>query len=368
MPNTIKYGDDDKGCLMSANLFGDFCHFSFPQPQYLGSKYKHLHFIRECLPANIKCVADAFAGSQSVAYFFKQSGYEVYTNDFLSFSHKIGQSLVENKHFRLDESDITILLQNNQNPTHFDLMKNLFTDIFFKEEETRFLDSFRSNIESLPKEKQPLAFSIINRSITRKVTMGHFAHTSALSYANNKDRIKRNPNLIRPIKEIFLNLVQPYNSSIFDNLRENKSYNLDAIEFVDLIKDKVDLVYFDPPYCGSHADYQAFYHLLETYTQYWKDKEFINGTKRYSPKKYSGFDTKADILPSFEKLFEAAAQIPHWIISYNDRSFPSIDTMKKLAGQYKNIEIKEKSYQNSVGGKGSVKGSKEILLVCSPKH
>lgn len=352
---------------MSASLFGDFYHFAFPQPQYLGSKYKHLDFIRECLPTHIKSVADAFAGSQSVAYFFKQNGYQVYTNDFLSFSHKIGQSLVENKRFKLSSDDIEILLRENQNPNDFSLMRELFTDIFFKEEESAFLDSFRSNIESLSKEKQPLAFSIINRSITRKVTMGHFAHTSALNYAKNEDRIKRNPNLIRPIKDIFLNLIQPYNNSIFDNLQDNKSYNLDAIEFVDLIKDKVDLIYFDPPYCGSHADYQAFYHLLETYTQYWKDKDFINGTKRYSPKKYSGFDTKADILPSFEKLFDTALQIPYWIISYNDRSFPSIDMMKELAGKYKNIEIKEKSYQNSVGGKGSVKGSKEILLVCSPK-
>ena len=352
---------------MTASLFGGFHHFCFPQPQYLGSKYRHLHFIEAFLPANTKKVADAFAGSQSVAYFLKQKGYEVHTNDFLSFNHKIGESLVENKCFKLNAKDIEVLLNKNKNPKHFNLMRILFTDIFFKEEETEFLDSFRSNIELLEKEKQSLAFSIINRSITRKITMGHFAHTSALSYANNKDRIKRNPNLIRPIKDIFLDLVRPYNSSIFDNLRENKSYNLDAIEFVDLIKDKVDLVYFDPPYCGSHADYQAFYHLLETYTQYWKDKEFINGTRRYSPKKYSGFDTKADILPSFEKLFCIASNIPYWIISYNDRSFPDIDTMKKLAQQYKSIEVKEKSYQNSVGGKGSVKGSKEILLVCSPR-
>lgn len=122
--------------------------------------------------------------------------------------------------------------------------------------------------------------------------MGHFAHTSALKYAAKTERIKRNPNLIRPIKDIFLNLVPSYNQAIFNNYKKNKSYNLDVIDFVEQIYTKVDLIYFDPPYCGSHADYQAFYHLLETYTNYWKDKEFINGTRRYFPKKYSGFDTK----------------------------------------------------------------------------
>lgn len=352
---------------MITSLLGDFYNFSFPQPQYLGSKYKHLHFIAEYLPANINKVADAFAGSQSVAYFFKQNGYQVFTNDFLSFSHKIGESLIENKSFKLNNTDIEILLSKNRDSKYFDLMRKLFTDIFFREEEAEFLDSFRSNIDMLEKGKQSLAFSIINRSITRKVTMGHFAHTSALNYANKIDRIKRNPNLIRPIKNIFLDLVSSYNSSIFDNKQDNKSYNLDAIEFTKLINNDVDLIYFDPPYCGSHADYQSFYHLLETYTQYWKNKNFINGTNRYSPKKYSGFDVKSDILKSFEKLFYNASKIPYWIVSYNDRSFPDITIMKKLMQEYKYIEIKEKSYKNSVGGKGSVKGSKEILLIGVPK-
>lgn len=351
---------------MTKSLFNDYYTFQFPQPQYLGAKYKHLHFIKESLPDDICIVADAFAGSQSVSYFFKQNGYEVHTNDFLTFSHKIGEALIENCDVKISNDDINILFQNNRNPNHFSLMQNLFTDIFFEEEETIFLDSFRSNIDLLEEKKQSLALALINRAITRKVTMGHFAHTSALKYASKKERIKRNPNLARPIKEIFLTLVPNYNQAIFHNKKNNKSYNLDAIEFVQKIAGYVDLVYFDPPYCGSHADYQAFYHLLETYTNYWKDKDFINGTKRYSPKKYSGFDTKKDIILSFDKLFISAKNIPYWLISYNDRSYPSMEDMRDILGRYKKVIVKEKSYKNSVGGKGSVKGSKEFLFVCSP--
>ena len=44
----------------------------FPQPQYLGSKYKHLDWIHQYIPKGIKTVADGFAGSQSIAYLFKQ--------------------------------------------------------------------------------------------------------------------------------------------------------------------------------------------------------------------------------------------------------------------------------------------------------
>lgn len=131
---------------MSKSLFDDYFAFKFPQPQYLGAKYKHLHFIQEFLPKGIKSVADAFAGFQSVSFFFKQSGYEVHTNDFLTFSHKIGGALIEHDNAKISNDDGAILFQDNQDSCYFDLMQNLFTDVFFKEEESIFLDSFRSNI------------------------------------------------------------------------------------------------------------------------------------------------------------------------------------------------------------------------------
>ena len=107
---------------------------------------------------------------------------------------------------------------------------------------------------------------------------------------------------------------------MFDNGYECVSYNDDILKVLPILSN-VDLVYFDPPYCDSHADYQGFYHLLETYTNYWKDKEFVNGTKRYSSKKESGFETKKEIIGSFKKLFSLSQHIPYWLISYNDRSY-----------------------------------------------
>src|SRR5574344_202051 len=196
--------------------------------------------------------------------------------------------------------------------------------------------------------------------------MGHLGHTQAFDYASDPERIKRNRSLIRPIKELFLELLPKYNDAIFDNGQDNQSYNKNIIELLPELSD-IDLVYFDPPYCGSHADYQGFYHLLETYTEYWEDKEFVNGIKRYEPQRYSGFDKKTDVLTSFEKLFELSVDIPHWLISYNNRSYPDIDIFKNMIDKYKDVEIKENTYTNSNGGKGSVKESKELLFVCSPK-
>lgn len=201
--------------------------------------------------------------------------------------------------------------------------------------------------------------------MTRKVTMGHFAHTQALVYAANPDRVKRNRSLIRPLKTIFLELVAEYNAAIFDNGENCTSYNQNILDLLPTLSN-VDLAYFDPPYCDSHADYQSFYHLLETFTNYWKDKDFINGTKRYSPKKVSGFDSKREIISSFNQLFSLSTDIPHWLISYNDRSYPDIDTLVDLIRPYRSVQVERKPYFFSRGGKGSVAGSNEILIVCKP--
>ena len=74
----------------------------------------------------------------------------------------------------------------------------------------------------------------------------------------------------------------------------------DILELLPKLRN-IDLAYFDPPYCDSHADYQGFYHLLETYTEYWRDKQFVNGIKRYEPQRHSGFDKKSEICSSFRK-------------------------------------------------------------------
>jgi adenine-specific DNA methylase len=350
-------------------LFDEYKYYQykFPEPQYLGAKFPHLSWLSRHIPEHIKIVFDAFAGSQSVAYLFKQMGFQTITNDFLNFNNQTGKALIENKSVRLNNNDLKILFRESPDKSDFTLMENTFTDVFFERLESRFIDNFRANIPLLENEyKQAMAFTVMNRSLTRKITMGHFGHTQALAYAANPDRVKRNRSLIRPIKDLFTELLPKYNNAVFDNERNNQSFNENTLELLPKLSG-IDLVYFDPPYCGSHADYQGFYHLLETYTEYWKNKKFVNTIKRYEPKHYSGFDIKSEVVSNFEKLFELSCKIPHWLISYNNRSYPDIATFEKMLSKYREVRIEYKTYQNGRGGKGSVAGSKEILFVCKPK-
>lgn len=335
---------------------------NFPQPQYLGNKYHLLSWIGEHIPHEINTFLDAFSASQTIAYHIKQRGVEVHTNDLLNHNHQIGLALIENNYICLTDEDVVFLISENKNKHN--LIEKLYEDLFFDKQDCIFLDNLRANIEliSCP-YKKALVFSVINRSMTSKITMGHFAHTKAISYSNDPTRVKRNRLLKTPIKDIFLSNLIKYNQAVFNNKRENKSYNKDIIVLLDEIQN-IDCVYFDPPYCDSHADYQSFYHVLETFVKYWDDKQFINSIKRYEPKYHSGFDKKKDIINSFNILFEKSENIPYWLMSYNDRSYPKIEVIKDLIEQFKTCEVIYRNYDNSRGGKGSVKNSNEILFKC----
>lgn len=351
------------------NLFpdNDYLSYNFPEPQYLGAKYIHRTWIANFIPDNTRIVLDAFGGSQSIAYMMKQLGKTTLTNDLLNFNNQIGKALIENSYITLTKDDIAILFAENANPAEFNLMESLFADLFFTHEEAAFIDRFRSNVNKLNHPyKQALALATMCRSMSRKVTMGHFAHTKALDYATNPTRIKRNRSLIRPLKEIFLELFPQYNAAVFNNTKENHSYNCNILDLLPRLN-TVDLIYFDPPYCNSHADYQSFYHLLETFVEYWKDKQFVNGIKRYEPKRYSGFDKNCEFIKNLNYMFELSQNIPTWLISYNDRSYPNIDTMINIIEQYRHVRIEQKTYKIGRGGKGSVAGSSEILFICTKK-
>lgn len=347
----------------------DYFRFKFPEPQYLGAKFVLLNWIERFIPKDCRTVLDAFAGTQSVAFLMKQLGFQVITNDFLQFNHQIGLGLIENNRVRLESNDLEILFAE-KSETSNRLIQNLYTDLFFTEEQAIFLDGFRENLELLENSyKKALAFAIINRSLTRKILMGHFAHTQALVYANTPIRVRRNPSIAKPVKDLFLEFLPDYNNAVFDNGKENKSFNRNILELLPelLSKETIDFVYFDPPYCNSHADYQSFYHLTETFTEYWEDKQFVNTIKRYEPQRVSGFDKKSTVIPSFEKLFSDAKEIPRWLISYNNRSYPEIDDFVSIIKKYKEVEVETKTYLNGRGGKGSVAGSKEVLIICKDK-
>lgn len=344
-------------------LFGESLKpHKLPQTQYLGSKQRLVKWIFKCAPDDVETVFDAFSGTSSVGYHFKTQGKRVITNDFLMFNYHVGKAVIENKDVTLSREDVDLLMRKNGNADS--LIRETFTGVFFERDQAEFLDNFRANVDLLDGDyKRSLAFTIMSRALTRKVLLGHFAHLKALEYSRTPERVKRNPTIARSLKDLFVELANEYNDAIFDNEKENEVHCENTIGLIKQLRN-VDLVYFDPPYCGCHPDYQAFYHFLETFVEYWRDKKFINSTKQYYPKKESGFVQKKEILGSFKNLFENSSHIPYWLISYNSKSYPDRKALEDLIKQYKKVELFEHEYQNHYGGRGSRKGTREYLFLC----
>ena len=104
-----------------------YFNHSFPAPQYLGAKHTHLAWINKFIPSRITTALDAFAGSQSMAFLFKQLGFKTITNDFLNFNHQIGLALIQNNNIQLSNDDVNLLFSPAINKTDFQLIENLFT-------------------------------------------------------------------------------------------------------------------------------------------------------------------------------------------------------------------------------------------------
>lgn len=118
-------------------LFDSYSHFNyqFPAPQYLGAKHTHLAWINKFIPSQVQTALDAFSGSQSVAFWFKQLGFKTITNDFLNFNNQIGLALVENNTEQLTKNDVELLFSHAENKTDFQLPLRMF---FFNKKKRHF--------------------------------------------------------------------------------------------------------------------------------------------------------------------------------------------------------------------------------------
>jgi adenine-specific DNA methylase len=334
----------------------------FPMPQYLGSKTKYIEHILKYIPVGVDSILDAFSGSGIVSYAFKKNKYRTLSNDLLSYNAIITKALVENQNVKLTDEDIEMLLADN--PLKENFIEREFTDLYYTKDECIFLDNLHSNIIKLENEyKIALAFASIGRTLIRKILFAYFCHTKAIEYRKDEKRWKRNPIINSDIKALFRKYITEYNNAVIDNKKDNISFNTNILSSANTFD--VDLVYMDPPYGGTHADYGSYYHFIETYINYWKDEELFNTTKQPKNKLIkSKFATK-NVVHAFEELFEKCKNIKYWMISYNSNADPKKDKFIEMIQKYKkNIDIKEISLSNNNGGMGLRKDSKEYLFIC----
>jgi DNA adenine methylase len=327
----------------------------------MGSKYKILPFLWDSIKDfEFNTALDAFSGSGCVSYMLKQKGIEVYSNDFMTFSANIAMALVENSNVCLTDEDLTFLFNKNLKAGNF--ISKTFKDIYFEDEDNLFLDNLRANIELLDnKYKKSLALAAISRACMKKRPRGIFTYVGQRYDDGRRD-------LQLSLKEHFIENVESMNSAVFDNGKNNKSFNQDIFNELDI---KPDLVYFDPPYLTSKSDndYIRRYHFVEGLVRNWEGITIDQNTKTKKFKKYpSPFDSKNTVNDALDRLFEKYKN-SIIVISYSSNSIPAKEEMIELLSKYKqNIELREIDYQYSIGNQNHKIGDnankvKEYLFI-----
>lgn len=333
----------------------------YPRIRYMGSKYKLLNWIQDELEnISFETVLDGFSGSGAVSFMFKTMNKTVYSNDFLHMPYILAKATTENSKNKITKNDLKILLEENSEAPDF--IQKTFKDIFYSEEELRFLDQVSFNIKRLPNQyKKALAMSALIRSCAKKQPRGVFTISGNLEKYNDGRR-----DLRLTIKEHFLEQIDIYNSTIFDNGKKHISFHGDINSFNEN-RYAPDLVYLDPPYVPRSDDncYVKRYHFIEGLSKYWENEEINYNTKVHKiNKKYTPFSYRKTAIEAFDSMFKKFSD-SKIVLSYSSNGYPDLETLTELMGKYKDeIIVKKKEHKYHFGNhKNAVRSKVEEYLI-----
>lgn len=310
----------------------------FPPTRYQGSKRKLLGWIWDQLrDLPFDTALDAFGGTGSVAYLFKQQGKRVTYNDALAFNHQIGTALIENDSRRLGRNDVDRIVTPDPSIEYDDLIERTFSGIYFTDDENRWLDVVAQNIFRMSDPcSRAIAYYALFQSCIAKRPYNLFHRRNLYMRTADVGRSFGNKTTWdRSFQDHFRQHVAAANAALIGTARPCQAMCCDALD----VPGRFDLVYIDPPYVSARnigVDYHAFYHFLEGLTDYhgWEARiDFDSKHRRLKPvsNPWTGADTN---LEAFRGLFRRFAD-SILVVSYRSDGSPPTDRLAELLAQVK---------------------------------
>lgn len=336
----------------------------FPTTRYQGSKQKFVDWIWECVKdIPFHSALDAFGGTGSVSFRLKEEGKKVTYNDILPFNHIIGKALIENRKTYLDDFEVDVLLKKDESITYPDFIERTFKDIYFTDEENRWLDIVSTNIRRMDDcYKQSIAYFALFQSCIIKRPYNLFHRKNLYVRLQEVERSFGNKKTWdTPFEVHFRKFVEEANNSIFDNGEICRSINQNVFD----VETNYDFVYIDTPYLnekGIGVDYADFYHFLNGLVDYdnWDDRIDYKSKHFRLFRQPNVWNDSETIHQAFEKLF---AQFRHstMAISYRSNGIPTIDELVAILERLgKKVRIHQSNNMKYVL---STKESHEVLIV-----
>ncbi|MCP4251250.1 MAG: DNA methyltransferase, partial [bacterium] len=281
-------------------------------------------------------VLDAFGGTGAVAHLMKAAGKEVTFNDLLACNHQVGLALIENDGTRLSSNDVDRIVRPDPANEYDDFIARTFADIYFTDEENRWLDVVVQNIGRLRhRYRRALAYYALFQSCIAKRPYNLFHRKNLyMRTARVRRGFGNKTTWDRPFEEHFRRHVEQANAAVFDFGSPCRALQHDAAA----VPGRFDLVYIDPPYVSARnvgVDYHGFYHFLEGSMDYsgWASRIDYGSKHRRLEPVPSPWTRGETNLEAFRRVFERYAE-SILVVSYRSDGLPTAQQLADLLGEF----------------------------------
>lgn len=313
----------------------------FPRLRYMGSKYRLAPVLADVFAELGGTTAlDAFSGSGVVSYLLKALGYDVTSNDFLSFPSVIAQATVTNQDCELTEEDLDRICSPAVDDRDF--IQRTFAGLYFADDDLRFLDAAWSHIALLDGSQRALAIAALVLASAKKQPRGVFTVTQ-LRYDDGRRDLRIS------MEQQFRECARAYGRVVFRAGSEHHAVSGDVFA---LPARPWDVVYLDPPYAPAADDncYIKRYHFLEGLSTYWQGQRIMEQTKtKKLEKRFTPFSYKRTIVDALDRTldrFPGSALV----LSYSSSAVPDLDTVRGLMlGHRRDVEVRSFEHRYSFG-------------------
>lgn len=327
--------------------------------RYIGNKEKIIEKIHKILEENGVAgerFFDFFSGTTSVARYYKDLGYCIYSSDLMYMSYCLQKAYIENneepKFEKLINSFSEKDIQDDLFPIPLDIVVNRLNEVddvegfiylnytpegtkelqqprmYFSSENGRRIDAIRQKIEEWNR-KGLLCGNEYYILLTCLIeTVSFYANVAGVYSAFHK---KWDP---RAIKKLSLRSIKIHN-----NQKENRVYNMNSMDLIDEID--TDILYLDPPY--NERQYLPNYHLIETIAKYdYPEIHGVSGMRDYENKK-SKFCNSKTALAEIRKIAEKA-RYKYFVMSYNSEGIMPRESIMNILSDYGEVKLEQFQY------------------------
>jgi len=327
--------------------------------KYIGNKQRLLNFIdnvviNEGLPTQGTFI-DIFTGTTNVAKYFKEKGYRLITNDFMTYSYVFQNAYIKNNQYptfikliksekivanskifkyKTDVLNSVIQYLNNLSGKEGFIFKNYapagqYGRQFFSNENAKKIDATRDKIEDWKQS------NLINENeyyilLSSLIDAADFVANMSGTYGAYL-KIWRSMAL-KPFTMLTPQLIET-------NLN-HRVYKQDSNELIKKIKG--DILYIDPPY--NSRQYAPNFHILETLACW--DNPKVNGKTGLRPydSQKSLYSQKTTCNNAFADLIKNA-NTKYILMSYNNEGIIPDKFIRDTLGKRGKIKVYNQMYR-----------------------